>query len=228
MPLTPRSIRFVVILSFGGLACSHSSSNSDSAAAGGDVASANAAPVVRGTISQVSPTSVVVTTDTGAVTVAMTSSPKVYDREPGSLADVTDHTFVGVTSVKQPDGKEQATEIHVFPDDLRGLGEGSRMMTPTAAPAGSRMTNGNVQSRMTNGTAQPSRMSNGIVSGANGGTIVVNYAGGSQTIDVPASTPVTDIKATSHQLAAGDQVYVVSKRGNDGSLTATAVMLVGK
>jgi hypothetical protein len=135
------------------------------------------------------------------------------------LADVTDNAFVGVTSVKQPDGKEQATEIHVFPEDLRGLGEGSRMMEQSASPGGSRMTNGSVQS---------SRMSNGTVSSANGGTIVVTYAGGSQSIDVPPSTPVTAIKETSKQPSAGDQVVVVSKRGDSGALTATAILLVSK
>jgi len=132
---------------------------------------------------------------------------------------VTDKAFVGVTSVKQPDGKEQATEIHVFPEDLRGLGEGSRMMEPSTSASGSRMTNGSVQG---------SRMSNGTVSSANGGTIVVTYAGGSQSIDVPPNTPVTAIKETSKQPSAGDQVVIVSKRGDSGALTATAILLVSK
>jgi hypothetical protein len=218
----PRYIRFATALlaaSLCGVACMRSSARSDSAAAAGDVSAPNASPMVRGTISQVTPSSLVVTTDTGPVTVALAGSPKVFDREPGTLADVTDNAFVGVTSVKQPDGKEQATEIHVFPNDLRGLGEGSRMMEPSASPGGSRMTNGSVQS---------SRMSNGTVSSANGGTLVVNYAGGSQTIDVPPSTPVTAIKETSNQPSAGDQVVVVSKRGDKGVLTATAILLVSK
>ncbi len=161
----------------------------------------------------------VVKTDTGAATIALTGSPKVFDREPGTLGDVGANTFVGVTSVKRADGKEQATEIHVFPEALRGLGEGSRMMEPSTNPAGSRMTNGSVQT---------SRMSNGTVSSANGGTLVVTYAGGSQTIDVPSSTPVTVIKETSKQPAAGDQVVVISKRGDTGAFAASAVLLLSK
>src|SRR5262249_21298533 len=120
---------------------------------------------------------------------------------------------------KQPDGREQATEIHVFPEDLRGLGEGSHMMEPSAGPSGNRMTNGSVQG---------SRMSNGTVSSANGGTLVVTYAGGSQTIDVPPNTLVTVIKETSKQAAAGDRVAAVSKRGDNGALTASSVLLVSK
>jgi len=218
----PRFTRSAVALlaaSLCGVACMKSSARSDSAAAAGDVSAPNATPMVRGTISQVTPSSLVVTTDTGPVTLALAGSPKVFDREPGTLADVTDNTFVGVTSVKQPDGKEQATEIHVFPDDLRGLGEGSRMMERSASAGGSRMTNGSVQS---------SRMSNGTVSSANGGTLVVNYAGGSQTIDVPPNTPVTAIKETSKQPSAGDQVVVVSRRTDNGPLTIKAVLLVPK
>lgn len=89
------------------------------------------------------------------------------------------------------------------------------MMTPAAAPAGSRMTNGSVAT---------SRMSNGTVANANGGRIVVNYSGGAQTIDVPSSTAVTTIKETSRKPVAGDQVVVVSKRGDNGSLVANAVL----
>jgi hypothetical protein len=217
-----RYARFATALlaaSLFGVACMRSNARSDSAAAAGDVSAPNTSPMIRGAVSQVTPSSLVVKTDTGTVTIALAGSPKVFDREPGTLADVSDNTFVGVTSVKQPDGKERATEIHVFPEDLRGLGEGSRMMEQSASPGGSRMTNGSVQS---------SRMSNGTVSSANGGTIVVTYAGGSQSIDVPPSTPVTAIKETSKQPLAGDQVVVVSKRGDSGALTATAILLVSK
>ncbi len=49
---------------------------------------------------------------------------------------------MGVTSVKQADGTELATEIHIFPEELRGLGEGSYMMNLTAGGDNNRMTNG--------------------------------------------------------------------------------------
>ena len=211
--LTPRVVSIIAIL-LPGLACSPSTPKSDSAAAGGDVSAPNAASLVRGAVSSVTSSSLIVQTDTGSVAIA-TGSAKSFDRQPGSLSDVTNDVFVGVTSVKQSDGTEQAAEIHVFPQELRGLGEGSRMMTPSAAPSGSRMTNGSV--------ATP-RMSNGTVAKANGGRIVVNYSGGSQTIDVPSTTPVTVIKETSRTPAAGDQVVVVSKRGDNGSLVANAVL----
>jgi hypothetical protein len=165
----------------------------------------------------------VVKTDTGDVSVKLLQPFHVFDRQPGSTADVKENTFIGVTTVKQPNGAEQATEIHVFPEELRGLGEGSRMMTGNTATPGSRMTNGSVAS-----PTSSQRMSNGTVASTNGGALVVRYAGGSQDVTVPANTPVTKIGPTTKQLATGDQVVVLTKRGDDGSLGASVALLVAK
>ena len=189
----------------------------------------NAPIMVRGSVVSASPTQVVVQSDTGAVTVAVTQPFHLYTRGTSDLAHVKENTFIGVTTVKQPDGSEKATEIHIFPEELRGVGEGSRMMTPQASSAASRMTNGNVSaSRMTNGTASQSRMSNGNVSSTNGTNLVVQYAGGSQTVTVPPNTPVTEMKLTTKNLAAGDQVAVLAKKNPDGSLTSDKAISTSK
>lgn len=200
--------------------------------------SADTSTRLRGTVVSVSPTDLVIKVDTGTATLALAQPFHVYDREPATLADVKDSTFIGVTTVKQPDGAEQATEIHIFPEALRGLGEGSRMMTPSAGAAsaaggsGSRMTNGAVAgSRMTNGSATaapPSRMSNGSVAGATGSSFVVTYSGGSQHVTVPPNTPVTAIKQSSKSLAPGENVFVLTKRSSDGKLLATGALLIGR
>ena len=183
----------------------------------------------RGSVTSASATQIVLKSDTGAVTVAVTPPLHVYTRAPSDLAHVKESTFIGVTTVKQPDGSERATEIHIFPEELRGLGEGSRMMEPNASAAASRMTNGKVSaSRMTNGTASQSRMSNGSVSSTNGSTLVVQYAGGSQTVTVPASTPVTELKLSPKTLAAGDQVAVLATKAPDGSLTTDKAIFTSK
>jgi hypothetical protein len=179
------------------------------------------APTIRGTVVSVSADQLVVKSDTGNVTVKLTQPFHLYVRAPSDLARVKENSFIGVTSVKQPDGSERATEIHVFPEELRGVGEGSRMMAPNTSAAASRMTNGNVSaSRMTNGTASQSRMSNGNVSSTNGSSLVVQYAGGSQNVTVPPNTPVTELKLASRAIAAGDQVVVMAKKSPDGSLSA--------
>jgi uncharacterized protein DUF5666 len=181
----------------------------------------NAPILLRGTVTSVSANQLVLKSDTGNVTVAVTQPFHLYSRVTSDLAHVKENSFIGVTTVKQPDGSERATEIHVFPEELRGLGEGSRMMEPDTSSNRSRMTNGNVsQSRMTNGTASQSRMSNGNVSSTNGTSLVVQYAGGSQNVTVPPNTPVTELKLSPKAIAVGDQVAVLATKSADGTLTA--------
>ncbi|MFL5481892.1 MAG: DUF5666 domain-containing protein [Gemmatimonadaceae bacterium] len=215
-----------------GTACSQradTSASDTSSSAAASTATADTSAMVRGTVTSASPTQVVVATPAGNVTVAVTRPLQVYSRQPATLADVKDNVFIGVTTVKQPDGSERATEIHIFPEELRGLGEGSRMMNAGAGGnPGNRMTNGAVaESRMTNGTAS-SRMSNGNVTNASGSTLEVQYPGGSQKVTVPPNTPVTQLKAISKQLAAGDRVAIQAKKNADGSLSTNRVMLAGK
>jgi hypothetical protein len=178
------------------------------------------APIMlRGTIVSVSANQLALKSDTGTVTVGLPDPLKLYVRAPSDLSKVKDNSFIGVTTVRQPDGSERATEIHVFPEELRGVGEGSRMMDAAATP--SRMTNGSVStSRMTNGTASQSRMSNGSVSSSTGSSLVVQYTGGSQSVTVPPNTPVTELKLASRGVTAGDQVALLAKKAPDGSLTA--------
>jgi len=193
------------------------------------VSSNDTSAMVRGTIKSASSSSLVVTTPSGDVTVAVIPPLQVYARQPATLADVKNGTFIGVTTVKQPDGSEKATEIHIFPEEMRGLGEGSRMMNgPGSGGGGNRMTNGAVShSGMMNGTAGPSRMSNGNVTNATGSTLEVQYAGGSQQVTVPPNTRVTQLKPVSKQLATGDQVVVTAKKAADGTLSTNRVMLAG-
>jgi hypothetical protein len=198
-----------------------SSQGSTTVASGTAVQNPNAPIMVRGSVVSVSPEQLVVNADTGSVSVTIVQPFRLYTRVPTTMSQVKENSFIGVTTVKQPDGSERASEIHVFPEELRGVGEGSRMMAPNAGANASRMTNGNVStSRMTNGAVSQSRMSNGNVSSTNGSTLVVQYAGGSQNGTVPPNTPVTELKLTSRKIAAGDQVAVLAKKNPDGTLTA--------
>jgi hypothetical protein len=221
---TAKSLAWCSALALAVFSCSRGAdSNQDSTQVARSPATANPdAPIMlRGTVVSVSANQLVLKSDTGTVTVALAQPFHLYVRAPSDLTKVKENSFIGVTTVKQPDGSERATEIHVFPEELRGVGEGSRMMAPDTSAAAKRMTNGNVSaSRMTNGTASQSRMSNGNVSSTKGSSLVVQYAGGSQNVTVPPNTPVTELKLASRQIAAGDQIAVLAKKASDGSLTA--------
>jgi hypothetical protein len=172
---------------------------------------------VRGTIAAVTDTAITVTTATGSQQIHIVAPLRVYTRTTSDLAHVAPNAFVGITSVKQPNGSERATEIHIFPEELRGTGEGSRMMDQAA---GSRMTNGAV--------APSSRMTNGSVSSTGGGTTyTVQYQGGTQTIEIPAGVTVTSIVPAPAKLAVGTNVVVLATTGPDGRPSASTVMLAG-
>src|SRR5262245_12928469 len=179
--------------------------------------SASPDTIVRGTLSTVSDNMLMVTTPGGEVHIVLAQPVKVYERERGDLSRVTDHAFVGVTSVPEPNGGQRATEIHVFPEELRGLGEGSRPMAQSGAG----------RSTMTNGSVASSRMTNGTAQGATGGTMTVEYKGGSQQISVPSNVEVTLIAPTTTKLTTGANVIVPGKKQPDGSIQATMVMLAG-
>ena len=42
------------------------------------------------------------------------------------LSDVKLGSFVGMTAMPQPDGTQKAVEIHIFPEVMRGTGQGHR------------------------------------------------------------------------------------------------------
>lgn len=186
--------------------------------------------ILRGSLTSVSDSALTLSTPGGSVRIAVTPPVKVYVRQPGDLSRVTDHSFVGVTSVSAPDGTQRATEIHIFPEELRGLGEGSRPMAAESGGSRSTMTNGSVAtSRMANGAARmtngAARMTNGTSRSGAGGTMTVEYNGGTQTITVPAGVSVTVIAPTSMKLTAGTSVVIPASKQPDGSLKASLVML---
>jgi hypothetical protein len=184
---------------------------------------------VRGTITAVSDSSLTVSTATGAQQIHIAAPLRVYTRTASDLAHVTPNAFVGITSVTQADGSQRATEIHIFPEELRGTGEGSRMMEPTAGGGRSTMTNGAIApSRMTNGSVSGSRMTNGTVGATGGGTsYTVEYQGGTQTIAIPAGVTVTAIVPTQTKLAVGANVVVLASPDANGRPSASSVMLSG-
>jgi len=174
----------------------------------------------------VSDTALTVSTATGDVTVAVQAPLQVYSSGPAKLSSVTPHSFVGVTSVAQPDGSQLATEIHLFPEALRGTGEGSYLMTQQPGGANGK------RSTMTNGTVGaspaakgPPRMTNGTIASQGTGTITVQYQDGSQTITVPSGVSVTAIAPVDAKLASGAKVIVLATKQPDGAMKASNVLL---
>src|SRR3984893_7244052 len=43
-----------------------------------------------------------------------------------SLADIKENSYIAVTAMPQPDGSQKAVAILIFPEAMRGVGEGHR------------------------------------------------------------------------------------------------------
>ena len=111
---------------------------------GAPIAAAQEPPSVRvrGTIEQVDGLNLVVRSRDGAeLKVVLADNALVVAIAKASLADVKPGAFVGVTGMPQPDGTQRALDVHVFPEAMRGTGEGHR---PWDLQPQSTMTNGNV------------------------------------------------------------------------------------
>jgi len=193
-------------------------------ASGGKTSPSTKPEHIRVTIQSVARDALTVATSAGSVRVRLPPSTPVTRVVRSDRAQITDGSFLGITSVTDPDGSQRAVEVHVFPEAMRGAGEGSYGWD---WPGDSR------SSKMTNGTAVASRMTNGTVSArASGSSLTLEYrsdaGGGSQTITIPPGIPVVALEpGQSGDLQPGVHVFVVATRSSEGVLTADRV-LAGK
>ena len=180
------------------------------AASGAALAQAPQAVRIRATIDAADAQSISLTTRSGdKVTVALAPDIAVALLVPIRLEDIKPGSFIGSAAMPQPDGTQRALEIHVFPESMRGTGEGHRPFDLQP------------QSTMTNGTV-------GSVTGSVGRTLTVTYKGGEKTIVVPPNTPVvTYEQGSAALLVPGAHVIVFGTRAADGKVTAARIA-VGK
>jgi hypothetical protein len=123
-----------------------------------------------------------------------------------SLSDIKVGSFIGTTTVPGPDGSQNAVEVHVFPESMRGTGEGSR---PWDLRPNSTMTNATVAD---------------TVEGNDGHTLKVKYRGGEREVVVSPNTPVvTYVPADKSELKPGAKVIAFTKKLPDGSLETDRV-----
>ena len=123
-----------------------------------------------------------------------------------SLDDIKVGSFIGTTTVPGPDGGASAVEVHVFPENMRGTGEGSRPFDLRP------------NSTMTNATVTQS------VVGNEGHTLTVKYKDGEKKVVVSPETPVvTYVPADKSELKAGAKVIAFIRKLPDGSYEAKRI-----
>jgi hypothetical protein len=162
---------------------------------------------VRGTIEAVEGDVLAVKSRGGEdVKLHMTGDIKVVGITKIALSDIKVGSFIGTTTVPGPDGSQKAVEVHVFPEAMRGTGEGSRPydLRPN--------------STMTNATVDQS------VVGNDGHTLMIKYKDGEKKVVVSPETPVvTYVPADKSDLKAGAKVIAFIKKLPDGSFESNRV-----
>ena len=150
---------------------------------------------------------------------------RVSLRVPAKLDDIKSGTFVGTAATPGPNGTLVASEVHIFPESLRGTGEGHR---PMATMPGSTMTNATVAGVSPAAANKRGTMTNATVdnvgAAAGGRTLKLAYQGGEQTVFVSDRTPVVMIEPGSRgSLTSGVHVIVYGQRDTSGDLIAQRI-----
>jgi hypothetical protein len=162
---------------------------------------------IRGRITAVAEDRVVVATDGGEVRVALNEPLRIVGVEPAHLSDIAPGTFIGTAARTQPDGTLRALEVHIFPEAMRGTGEGHR---PMDAP----------ETTMTNAAVEEA------VQSVDGPVLTLKYRGGQVRVLVSPETPVVRMVAADRRLLTpGTAVSIRAARGADDSLSASSIVV---
>jgi hypothetical protein len=162
---------------------------------------------VRGTIESVDGETLMVKSRSGEdVKLTMAGDIRVVGIVKIALSDIKVGSFIGTTTVPGPDGGNDAVEVHVFPENMRGTGEGSR---PYDLKPNSSMTNATVAES---------------VVGNDGHTLLIKYKDGEKKVTVGPDTPVvTYVPADKPDLKPGAKVIAFMKKLPDGSFETNRV-----
>jgi hypothetical protein len=162
---------------------------------------------IRGTVEKLDGNVLTVKARDGqSMSVKMADTFTVMGIQKANVAEIATGKFIGATTVGERDGALVALEVHIFPESMRGTGEGHY---PWDLQPNSMMTNANIAN---------------VVSVASDRVMTVQYKGGEKKILVTDSTVVVSYAPSDKsELKPGAPVFLVSQKQPDGSLTAARV-----
>ena len=165
------------------------------------------APVrVRGTVEKLDGQNLTVKSRDGqSLAIALAPNIIVSYLTKKSAGDIKTGDFVASTGIKGTDGKLHAIEVRIFPENLRGVGEGQY---PWDLKSDSIMTNATV------GT---------ITKSPQGNVVKVSYKGSESEFTIDPDTPVygTATDGDTSLLKPGVAVFVIAQKQDDGKMTSS-------
>ena len=163
----------------------------------------DAAVRIRGTVERIEgPVYVVKNRDGAELKLTVTDNPLFVAISPSTMADIKPGMFVGSAGMMQADGTQKAIEVHIFPESMRGTGEGHYDWDLKPQ---SKMTNANVEQ---------------TVAGVDGQLLSVKYKDGEKKLLVtPETIVVTYVPGNKDDLKPGTKIFVAAaKKLPDGTL----------
>ena len=163
---------------------------------------------LRGTVDRIEgPMYVLKLRDGTEAKVSLAENGRVVAIVKASLSDIKQGSFVGSTGMPQADGSQKAIEVHIFPETMRGTGEGHY---PWDLRPQSTMTNANVEQ---------------TVAGVDGQMLTLKYKDGEKKILVtPDTMIVTYVKGDKNEITPGTKIFIAAaKKQTDGTFQAPRI-----
>jgi hypothetical protein len=159
---------------------------------------------VRGTVERIEgPVYIVKTKDGSEVKLVTTEDKPLFVAiVPATMKDIKQGMYVGSAGMMQEDGTQKAIEVHIFPESMRGTGDGHYDWDLMPK---SKMTNGSVEQAVT---------------GVDGPVLNVKYKDGEKKLVVtPQTVVVTYEFGKREEIQPGTKIFVAAaKKQPDGTL----------
>ena len=159
---------------------------------------------VRGTVERIEgPVYIVKTRDGSEVKLVTTEDKPLFVAiVPATMKDIKQGMYVGSAGMMQGDGTQKAIEVHIFPEQMRGTGDGHYDWDLLPK---SKMTNGSVEQAVT---------------GVDGPVLSVKYKDGEKKLMVtPQTVVVTYEFGKREEIEPGTRIFVAAaKKQPDGTL----------
>ena len=171
-------------------------------------ASAQETVRIRGTVERIEgPVYVVRNRDGAELKLSLTDNPLFVVIVPSKMADIKQGMFVGSAGMMQADGTQKAIEVHIFPESMRGTGEGHYDWDLMPK---SKMTNANVEQ---------------AVNSVDGQMLSVKYKDGEKKLLVtPETIVVTYEMGKKEEIQPGTKIFVAAaKKQPDGTVQAPRI-----
>jgi hypothetical protein len=172
---------------------------------------------VRGTLEGIEGDRLSVQTrEGGMLDVTLKEGSDIFVVAPKSLDDIEAGDFVGVTSI-DVGGRRVALEVHLFAEDLRGLGEGQHPWDLVQEP--NMMTNATIAKIEAAGEDRALELTYAEPEGE-------QRSQGAQTILVPPDVPIVQIERTGTRdmLTPGRAVFLMVEPSGDGPQAVATVV----